>query len=295
MSVAVIIPTYHRPEGLKLALDSVQAQSRRPDAVIVVDNSADATARAMVAAYQGVSYVHEPRPGVANARNAALAATDARHIAFLDDDEIASPHWLAALMNTAGALDAGIVFGPLTARAEAGGPVKQHLLDRLYSRMGASEDTVLDKPFGCGNSLIDRSRFDLGDTPFDPALNETGGEDDAFFHDMMDQGARMAWSAEAWAVECVDPGRASLRYMLARSFAFGQGPTQTCARKPNWPGVIAWMAIGLAQLAVFAPLALVMSLVSAERAATYLDKSAQAVGKVLWFDRFAPRFYGQAG
>lgn len=299
MSIAVIIPTYHRPEGLRAALNSVIAQSRRPDEIIVVDNSAEATARAVIDAYDldELKYVHEARPGVAHARNSALAATKARYIAFLDDDEIASPHWLAALVNTAGALEADIVFGPLSAKAdtETSG-IRQHVLDRLYSRPGPSEDMHLDKPYGCGNSLIDRARFELGAEPFDTALNETGGEDDAFFDDLLRDGARLAWSAEAHAVECVDPARARWAYMLARSFAFGQGPAQTCARTPkSWPGIPFWMAVGAAQFALFLPLALATSLIAPKRAAAFIDKTAQAAGKVFWFDGLAPRFYGQAG
>lgn len=297
MSVAVIIPTYYRPEGLRAALDSVFAGSRQPDTVIVVDNSTDASAQPVCDSYDEprLCFVHEPAPGVANARNAALRATDARYIAFLDDDEIASEHWLAALLHTAGALGADLVFGPLQARSPHTGGIKQHLLDRLYSRPGASEDHSLDKPFGCGNSLIDRHRLQLGATPFDAELNEVGGEDDAFFHAMMDQGARIAWSAQAHAVECVDPHRARWRYLLARSFAFGQGPAQTCARQTGkaWLGVAGWMAVGMAQFAIFAPLAMLTSLFNAQRSAVYIDKAAQAVGKVLWFDRLAPRFYGQ--
>ncbi len=299
MSVAVIIPTYHRPDGLRAALDSVREQNRQPDEIIVVDNSRDASARPVCEALAepGLRYVHEPRPGVANARNAALAATKARYIAFLDDDEIASPGWLAALLATAETLDAGIVFGPLQARSRAANGVKQHLLERLYSRPGPQADQHLDKPFGCGNSLIDRSGFEIGPAPFDPALNEVGGEDDAFFDDLLQQDTRMAWSAQAHALECVDPKRVSWPYLLARSFSYGQGPAQTCAREPkrNWAGVLGWMAVGCAQFAVFAPLAVLTGLTGAPRAGLFIDKAAQAAGKVFWFDRLAPRFYGESG
>ena len=65
MSLAVIIPTYHRPEGLRAALDSVLAQSRLPEEIVVVDNSAEATARPVCADYHfdGLVYIHEPRHG----------------------------------------------------------------------------------------------------------------------------------------------------------------------------------------------------------------------------------------
>lgn len=298
MSLAVLIPTFRRPEGLRAAVESVQGQSRPADEIIIVDNAPEGSAREIADDFgdERIVYLHVPEPGVANARNAGLAATDARYIAFLDDDEIASEHWLAALSNSQAALDVAVVFGPLTARAQAEGRLRQHLLNRLYSRPGPEEDQRLDQPYGCGNSLIDREAMTIGPQPFDPALNETGGEDDAFFAALEDQGARFGWAAQAHAVECVDPKRASWSYMLSRSFAFGQGPSQTCAHgpRPDWLGVARWMAIGVAQLAVFAPLALLVSAVNARQGASLIDRTAQAAGKVCWFDRFSPRFYGRA-
>ena len=298
MSVAVIIPTFRRPDGLKAALDSVLRQSMQPDEIIIVDNSPEAGARDQVEAVaaERVAYVHAREPGVANARNAAWSATSARFIAFLDDDEIADEHWLEALLETARGQKANIVFGPLRAVAPDTNGLRLHLLNRLYSRVGAASDERLSKPFGCGNSLIDREAFEISETPFLTELNESGGEDDAFFTGLMEQGARFAWSANATAVECVDPGRANWRYLLSRSFAFGQGPSQTCAHldKPDWMGVAKWMLVGAVQFAIFAPLAAVLSLVSPKHGATFIDKTAQAAGKMFWQDRFAPRFYGSA-
>ncbi|RIJ43461.1 glycosyltransferase, partial [Maribellus luteus] len=56
--------------------------------------------------------LHEPEPGVANARNAALAVAKGAMIAFLDDDEEAPPGWLAALIAAQARLGADAVFGP---------------------------------------------------------------------------------------------------------------------------------------------------------------------------------------
>lgn len=296
MITAVIIPTFRRPEGLRAALDSVLAQTRPADEIIVVDNSPDGEARDSVAkrACERIRYVHEPAPGVANARNVALAATQARYIAFLDDDEIAHPTWLEAMHVTAERLSATVVFGPLQARAPKANGLRLHLLNRLYSRTGSHADTLISAPHGCGNSMLDRAAFQLPEAPFPAKLNETGGEDDVFFALLQDQGAVMAWSAGAGAVECVDPDRANWQYLLSRSFSFGQGPSQHCAHRdrPDWLGVGKWMLVGLAQLAVFAPLAALTSPLNARLSATFIDKTAQAAGKIFWQSRFAPKFYG---
>ncbi len=298
MSTAIIIPTFRRPDGLKAALQSALGQTRPADEIIVVDNSPEGGAREAVEALaaETIRYVHEAEPGVANARNTALAETDCRFIAFLDDDEIAEPNWLEALLVTAERLDANVVFGPLQAQAPKARGLRLHLLNRLYSRVGDTSDVLLDAPFGCGNSLVDRSAFELPEAPFPRKLNEVGGEDDAFFYLLQCQNARMAWSAGAKAIECVDSSRANWSYLLSRSFAFGQGPSQHCAHaeRPDWAGVAKWMMIGLAQLAIYAPMAAATSLVSPRLSAGFIDKSAQAAGKIFWLDRFAPRFYGSS-
>jgi succinoglycan biosynthesis protein ExoM len=301
MSVTVVIPTFRRPEGLRAAIQSVLTQSQQPDRLIVVDNAPEGGAACMTRtataiARFDVEYIHEPKAGVSNARNAGLSAVDTRYVAFLDDDEIADPHWLCALLETAQTCDAGVVFGPLRGDAKAVPGVRGAMARRLYSRVGPESDTPIEAPFGCGNSLIDLAAIELPEQPFDPSLNETGGEDDVFFAMLKDQGVQFAWSARASGIEVVDGARAEWRYLAARSFAFGQGATQNCARRdrPNWLGVAFWMLVGLGQLAVFAPLAALTVLVRSKKAAEFVDRTIQAAGKVIWFDRFEPRFYGEA-
>jgi len=303
MSVSVILPTFRRPDGLRAALCSLLAQSRQPDEIIVVDNDPAASARNGVANAAAVArckvlYVHEARPGVANARNAGWAAASGRYIAFLDDDEIASCGWLEALLTTARALDAQVVFGPLRGVSldTSDGGLRDGLARRLYSRPGKTVDHILDAPYGCGNSMVDRETFELPDAPFDPRMNATGGEDDLFFAELGRQNARFGWSAKAHAVETVNGCRTSWRYLLARSFAFGQGATQSAAHAGpgHWAGVAFWMGVGLGQLALFGALALITWLVRHASASKWLDRAVQGAGKLFWIEAFVPRFYGEA-
>ncbi|OLF77838.1 hypothetical protein AWH62_03975 [Maricaulis sp. W15] len=302
MSVSVILPTFRRPDGLRAALASLMAQSRQPDEIIIVDNdpagsAARGVANARAVARCKVTYVHEERAGVANARNAGWAAATTRYVAFLDDDEIASAGWLESLMATATTLPADVVFGPLRGEAlDAPNGVRAGLAQRLYSRPGAITDHRLDAPFGCGNSLVDRNAFELAEAPFDPRMNISGGEDDLFFAELARQGARFGWSAAAHAVETVDARRTSWRYLLARSFAFGQGATQSAAnaRPRRWAGIGFWMMVGLGQLAAYGAVAAVTMLARHASAARWLDRAVQGAGKLFWIEAFEPRFYGEA-
>ena len=298
MSVSVVIPTFRRPDGVKAALDSVLAQTRLPDEIVIVDNDPEASARTVIEAFQDkppcpIRYVHEPRPGVSNARNAGFGAAQGRFIAFLDDDETADAAWLDALLTTAETLEANVVFGPLRGAALDAAGVRGDLALRLYSRCGPEQDTLLDKPYGCGNSLIDRSAFDLPEAPFDPRMNVSGGEDDVFFLMLARQDARFAWSVKASGVEWVAPDRTTWRYLAARSFAFGQGATQTACHAGQTGKVAFWMGVGLGQALIYTPLAALAALVAPAKAAALLDKGIQGAGKLFWTKAFEPRFYGQ--
>ena len=301
MSVAVLIPTFRRNAALTRALESVFCQTRTPDEIIVADNDPDAGAKAMVTALQAHSpcpliYVHAAEPGVANARNTGFAATSAPLIAQLDDDETASPGWLAALLAQHTALGTAVVFGPVTARAHAPGPVRAALMRRLYSRRGPDVNARLNKPFGCGNSLIDRTAVALPDPVFDPRANERGGEDDILFAQLGAQGAGFGWAVAATVTEHVEDRRARWRHLLARSLAYGQGPSQTAAAAglSGVPKLAIWMAVGAAQAVLYSLALAPARLVSAEAAAHCLDRVVQGMGKLFWFDAITPRLYGAA-
>jgi GT2 family glycosyltransferase len=105
MRISVILPTKDRGPEIEPTLAALLAQDL-PAAdyeVVVVDNaSREEDARALRAWCERnaarARYVHEPRPGLNLARNAGVAAARGDVAAFLDDDAIAPPHWLTALL-----------------------------------------------------------------------------------------------------------------------------------------------------------------------------------------------------
>jgi hypothetical protein len=298
--VAVIIPTLRRPDSLVRALRSLFAQTTVADRlreIVVVDNDPSASARETVEALKAGSpwpllWVHAPRPGVATARNAGLDATDAPLIAFLDDDEAASPGWLAALIEGLDATGADVVFGPIQGRAPDGQPWLRPYLERFFGREGPEDTRRIDAPYGCGNSLMRRATALPGPAPFSTASDQAGGEDDVLFAALTARGGTFGWAADAWVEEFAPPHRARLRYTLARAFAYGQGPSQTAAAGRDWPGVARWMAVGAAQATAWGVLAAGLALLRHPKRAAAYDHAARGVGKVLWMKGFEPHFYG---
>lgn len=270
--------------------------------IVVVDNDSVPSAASLIETLRAgaafaLVYVHEARPGVAHARNAAMAAAGGDLIAFLDDDEEAPPGWLAALIAVLDEFSADAVFGPVRARAPQSVVRHRDYLEGFFSRTGPKQAGVIEGYYGCGNSLVRRAALPDAAAPFSLDRNEIGGEDDLLFGRMQAAGARFAWAPEAFVWEDPVPSRLNLRYAIARAFAYGQGPSEHCASSQprDYVGLIRWMVIGLGQGVVFGLVAAFKWLVRAPDRADWLDRAARGFGKTFWGGPFRIAFYGQAG
>ncbi|MET3664833.1 glycosyltransferase family 2 protein [Caulobacter sp. 1776] len=301
--VTIMIPTQRRPDGLAVAARSVFAQTgvdRAELELVIVDNDQIPSAKPVVddlakVAPFPVLYIHEPRPGVANARNAGMAKATGELIAFLDDDEEAPAGWLSALMAARERFNADVVFGPVKARAPDHIVEHRDYLERFFSREGPVEAQILDRHYGCGDSLIRRAALPDPVAPFSAERNHIGGEDDMLFGHMGAAGARFAWEPAAWVWEDPVPSRLNLSYTLARAFAYGQGPSSHCAAAApaDYLGVARWMVIGVGQALAFGVVAGFKWLTRAGDRAEWLDRAARGLGKTFWWGPFKIQFYGR--
>jgi glycosyltransferase involved in cell wall biosynthesis len=298
--LSVVIPTYRRSEALRRAIASVLAQQglERTVELVVVDNDPAGSALGVVrsartAAAMPVVYVHAPRPGVANARNAGVAASRGDFIAFLDDDETAAPGWLARICAAQARFGADVVFGPVTACIPADVHHRRYL-QGFFSRRGPAASGAIPGYFGCGNSLVRRAALP-GPEPFASTRNHIGGEDDLLFAEMKRRGARFAWAADATVFEHPDAQRLSLGYTLKRAFAYGQGPAADCwaAGPAGWAAIPFWMGWGLLQAAGYGLSASLRYAARESDQAFALDRAARGLGKALWFPPFKIGFYGR--
>lgn len=104
--VTIAICTKDRPEGVARLLSSLSAQASALPAgsggleILLIDNaSSDQQTQELAARRPEVRYVREARPGLNFARNRALQEACGDILAFLDDDVIVDPCWLAGLAN----------------------------------------------------------------------------------------------------------------------------------------------------------------------------------------------------
>src|SRR3712207_2387168 len=104
-SVTILIPTFKRPSWLEECLTSCLAQedvSSLDVDILVIDNCPDRSAIATVSAMARnstfpIRYLHETKTGVSHVRNTGIANAEGELLALIDDDELASKHWLSEL------------------------------------------------------------------------------------------------------------------------------------------------------------------------------------------------------
>jgi glycosyltransferase involved in cell wall biosynthesis len=102
--ISAIVCTYNRYDTLPRALESLTVQTL-PAAefeVVVVDNSPDRELSLVQAArfenIANLKWVVEDTPGLSNARNVGIRIAAGPLVAFIDDDAIAAPDWLAKIV-----------------------------------------------------------------------------------------------------------------------------------------------------------------------------------------------------
>lgn len=301
--VSIIVPTFRRPEGLKIALDSLLNQSAGDLVIeiVVADNDPKGSAKTFVTKFAKSAaiktrYLHVPEPGVSNARNGALNMAEGRYLAFLDDDQQAGEDWLETLVGISQKFEAALAFVPTIARIPGQSKYDDYL-QKFFSRPGPDlEEGLVHEFYGCGNSLLDTHLCTLPTPAFDVEMNETGGEDDLLFTELQSQGINIAWSRAAVCHEDIRPHRATPEYIKVRSFAFGQSPVQMCyeTEKRDWIGVIKWMSVGVFQYITNTPMMWITKLTSHPSYIHYLSRAAQGKGKIFWFGRHRPKLYGAA-
>ncbi|MEZ5937715.1 MAG: glycosyltransferase family 2 protein [Hyphomonadaceae bacterium] len=301
-AVSIVIPTFRRPERAVEAVRSALAQVGAPDfEIVVVDNDPAGSALPRLEALAlaedriPIRVLHAPDPGVAHARNRALAAVRGDWIAFLDDDETATPGWLAELLRVQDMTGADVVFGPVLTRLPFTPSAHGEFYEAFFARAPDHAEGLIDETYGCGNSLIRRSALpDGGEAPFSIAHNETGGEDDVLFQRMRLSGKRFAWASAALALETPEPSRVNLGYTLRRAFAYGQGPAHGAWREGKPLRTLAWMGVGAVQAAVFGLGSLAGFVLRSRRRAFAYARTAEGLGKIFWPRAFEPKFYGAA-
>jgi succinoglycan biosynthesis protein ExoM len=252
--VTVGVCTFRRA-SLTDTLRSIAAQALPAGygvTVVVADNDDAPSSEAMAreaAARLGLDlvYRHAPARNISIARNACLAAADGAWLAFLDDDEIAEPGWLAALLAAAGRTGAAATLGPVDAVYPEDAPEWMTRGDFHATRPVYVEGRIVTG-YTC-NVLIRRDDPAVAGERFDPAFGASGGEDTDYFARITGKGGTIAFAEDARVVEPVLASRARFSWLLKRRFRSGQTHGVLLARSGGLSGRTKALGLALAKAA----------------------------------------------
>jgi len=96
---SVVIPVYNRAAELRLAIESVRAQSFQDFEIIVVDDGSRDNPQDVIESFRDprLHFIRQPNAGGGAARNRGIDETRGRFVAFLDSDDVYLPHHLASM------------------------------------------------------------------------------------------------------------------------------------------------------------------------------------------------------
>lgn len=99
LTISVVIPCFNAEAFIGEALESVDAQTRRPLEVLVVDDASTDGSAAVARSFEGVRLIEHPTNlGNVKARNRALVEARGDVVAFLDADDVWLPHHLETVV-----------------------------------------------------------------------------------------------------------------------------------------------------------------------------------------------------
>ncbi len=101
MKVSVIMTVLDEGESIRGVLDSLAAQTRPPDEVVIADGGSRDNTLAVLREYEGrlpLKVIETPGANIAQGRNAAIRAADGEVIASTDAGVRCEPEWLEKLI-----------------------------------------------------------------------------------------------------------------------------------------------------------------------------------------------------
>ncbi|HLW17480.1 MAG TPA: glycosyltransferase [Actinomycetota bacterium] len=207
-SWSVVVCTRDRPEMLRRCIESLIVELDGTGEIIVVDNAPATDATERIAERYPVRYVRENAPGLNRARALGARTSNGDIVIYTDDDTVAEPGWVRALVSEFGGARVGGATGltmPLELETEA-----QELFERYggFSKGFFRQEYDVTKispsragAVGSGASMAFRRDLILSLGLFDVELDlgtasRTGGDTYALYR-LLAEGYRIVYTPAA--------------------------------------------------------------------------------------------------
>ena len=244
MKVSVVVCTYSddRYEDFTEAVDSVLAQRHDPiEVVLVIDGNESVAARTRETygdRQDVIVHCNDENLGVSVSRTKGAELASGEVVAFIDDDAIAEPDWIAELVRVYESRDALAVGGQMVGEWIAGRPWflpdEFNWLVGVTHRGFAESGDVVRNTFESNISFRRDVFLDLGG--FDPELGPTA---DSYSHSegaeigtrlQNEYGCGLVYTDDAIVSHKIFEHRTKLRWLLARAFEQGKSKHRMARR-----------------------------------------------------------------
>ena len=207
--ICILICTFERPELLRQLLTALVPQAIEHGCPTIIVDNGTRSSEAVVSPFKSempIIYERLSEPGIVSARNRAMALALESHpdfLAFIDDDEVPEPDWLANLIGRAEETGADFAIGPVV--PEYAAPPPRWATDGSYFHK--SGETV------CTSNLLLRTSCIPAHASqwFHQAFNFSGGEDYEFLSRLAANGAVHVVAEKAVVRESVPASRLKRR------------------------------------------------------------------------------------
>lgn len=285
--VLVAVTTFRRTvllPGLIARIRQEMAEAPCTSRLLIVDNDPDCSARPIADA-AGAGYLPVARPGIAAARQAALAAGRPDELTvMIDDDVMPQPGWLSELFSVWEETRAAVVMGFVDYVWPPG-------CDPWVSDSGFMRRTRHGRAEELGYLATSNALFDTGQVrslgvDFDVSLGLAGGEDTRFGRDVLAAGGRIVAAPDSVVRADIPPERATRAFARRRARAQGASRSRLLIDDPR-PAVRLLrsgqhLIGGVVRLAAFSAGALVFpARVDRRRNAVFTRRAWFAQGRIL--------------
>jgi glycosyltransferase involved in cell wall biosynthesis len=260
LTFSVVICTHNRADYLGDALRSVLLQDFPGDRyeTLVVDNASTDDTRNVVSAFEGMNgrimhYLYDAEPGLSHARNTGAQVATGKIIAYIDDDAIAQPDWLAQLEQVflESPVQTAIVGGGVDLLWENGArpkwlpvEVEPYLASTAHLGQLPRELQPNSYPVGCNFVIRSETLASVGYflTPLGRRGNQLqSNEEVEICHRVWATGDKILYAPNARVLHRVPEYRATKKYILRR--AYWQGRSDAIMQHQSWSRAMAGKAV----------------------------------------------------
>jgi GT2 family glycosyltransferase len=202
--VSVLVCTRNRPQQVARCVATILESPLRDFELLVIDQStSDATATALAAIDDArLRLLRTPTKGLSRSRNIGIQASRAPIVLFTDDDCLAEPTWVEAVLAAFEAHpEVDAVYGRVKPYGQAPGPqgwICPTVIDDADERFVEKLRTSTHEALGHGNNMAFRrrcfERHGLYHEWLGAGTPMRGGEDTDFTFRLLRRGARVMYS-----------------------------------------------------------------------------------------------------